>query len=312
MEWLKVSVNKSLKERIYQAQCLGNVEPIEYMAPYPNLGAIVDGMIIKHSDKQLFGDRGWTRMDFHRRVKQTANWLSSRGVKPKERVLISSFPFPDAESLAFAIWTVGASLVISNESDFSLAGEKTNPSFSILKNPFPNCLEGKPDKFNSTYNPLLEDEALVFLTTGKGIRLNHYNLLINASGVEKALNLEDYMTLHCDLSADSTAWAVLQAILPLYFGGTFTEDNPDVNLTSDYKVVFDLANLDSGDPKEIMILPENTAVLAVGQEPIHMTRYKSEEGFLKVEGHSVMMGYLDESLNDAHFRDGFFHLRLSS
>jgi len=47
-------LTKSLAERIYQAQCLGNVEPIEYMTPYPNLRGLVEGQNVKHHGKMIF------------------------------------------------------------------------------------------------------------------------------------------------------------------------------------------------------------------------------------------------------------------
>ena len=34
-----------LKKLIYKAQCIGNVEPIEYMVPYPNLRALNEGKV---------------------------------------------------------------------------------------------------------------------------------------------------------------------------------------------------------------------------------------------------------------------------
>ena len=37
-----------LKKQIYKAQCIGNVEPIEYMVPYPNLRALIEGQNIKY------------------------------------------------------------------------------------------------------------------------------------------------------------------------------------------------------------------------------------------------------------------------
>ena len=45
-----------LKERIYQAQCLGNVQPIEHMVPYPTLRALVDGQNIKDGEKLVYAD----------------------------------------------------------------------------------------------------------------------------------------------------------------------------------------------------------------------------------------------------------------
>ena len=49
-----------LKERIYQAQCLGNVQPIEHMVPYPNLRALVDGQNIKYGEKLVYADNKLT------------------------------------------------------------------------------------------------------------------------------------------------------------------------------------------------------------------------------------------------------------
>lgn len=304
-------MKKDLKERIYRAQCYGNVEPIEYMVPYPNLGAIVDGMIIKHPDKPLFGDLDWTRMDFHRRVKQTANWLASRGVKPKDRVLMSRMPFPDAETLAFAIWSMGASLVVADLSESVAAIEHTKPALILSDSPFPDCLNNQSDEFTSNYLPLLEDEAMVTWKAGKGIRLSHYNILVNASGVEKALELDDQMTLYCNLKSCSPQGIVLQCVLPLYFGGTFTSKVPDMNLTEDFTFATNIKEHDLANPNDIVILPENTAVLSIGPEPIHMTRYQIHDGILKVNGHSVMMGYTDDTLNKQVFTGDSLYLQLN-
>ena len=43
-----------LKKQIYKAQCIGNVEPIEYMVPYPNLRALIDGQNIKYGEKMVY------------------------------------------------------------------------------------------------------------------------------------------------------------------------------------------------------------------------------------------------------------------
>ena len=36
-----------IKSKIYQAQCIGNVEPIEYMIPYPSMRSLIEGQNIK-------------------------------------------------------------------------------------------------------------------------------------------------------------------------------------------------------------------------------------------------------------------------
>ncbi len=297
---------KSLREKIYQAQSLGDVEPIEFMVPYPDIAAIVDGMIIKHGDKLLYSDLSWTRKDVHNRIKQTANWLRDQGVHPKERVFLGPISFPDAEVLAFAVWTLGASLVISDPSMAAEAANKTGAGFSILESPFPDCLAGKPESFDATYIPLLSDEALVYCAEGKNIRLSHYNILVNTNGVEKSLELTAESVLYSELSAQSTAWTVLQVVLPLYTGGTFSKTNPDCWIGKNYTLQFGTPNPKTIQMNEITILPENTAVLSIGNKPIHMTNIEYEKETLKIEGHSIMMGYLDDEKNEEHFQNGWF------
>ena len=303
-DWKKLK--KNLKEKIYQAQCLGDVEPIEYMVPYPDIAAIVDGMVIKHGAKLLYSDLGWTRVDVHNRIKQTANWLMSQGVNPKERVFLEPIQFPYAEILAFAIWTLGASLVIADSSIADEAANITGASFSISENPFPNCLDDQPESFNPTVIPLLKDEAVVYCTKGGNIQLSHYNVLVNTYGVEKSLILSSGSVLFSDLDATSTAWLVLQTILPLYSGGSFSEKNPSCSFEKDYALRYEWKKLEDLSENEISILPENTAVLSVGPNPIHMTGIEYENETLKIEGHSIMMGYLDEEKNEERFQSGWF------
>ena len=41
--------------------------------------------------------------------------------------------------------------------------------------------------YNPQYKPLLSDEAILTFEKGPGIRLSHYNLLINVNGIDKAI-----------------------------------------------------------------------------------------------------------------------------
>ena len=43
---------------IYKAQTIGNIEPIEYMIPYPSTQAIIEGQIIKYKNKNDEGKYG--------------------------------------------------------------------------------------------------------------------------------------------------------------------------------------------------------------------------------------------------------------
>ena len=40
-----------LKSRIYKAQTVANVEPIEHMIPYPNLRALIECQNIKYGQR---------------------------------------------------------------------------------------------------------------------------------------------------------------------------------------------------------------------------------------------------------------------
>ena len=48
-------MKKSIKTRIYNAQCIGNVEPIEYMIPYPSMRSLIEGQTIKFSNEIFKG-----------------------------------------------------------------------------------------------------------------------------------------------------------------------------------------------------------------------------------------------------------------
>ena len=102
----------TLKERIYLAQCFGNVEPIEYMVPYPNLGSLPEGQTLKHGNQILYHGPQITKIDFFEKVKIVANWLTKNGMKPEDRVFIRNIPFPYAEILVFGIWAIGSSVIL--------------------------------------------------------------------------------------------------------------------------------------------------------------------------------------------------------
>ena len=295
---------KSLAERIYQAQCLGNVEPIEYMTPYPNLRGLVEGQNVNHHGKMIFADMGMTNLEFYAQVQKIANWLVSTGLKPKERVWVHPLQFPHTELLVFGVWTVGASVILAADPAQNIDHVITADR-AIDSDPFPDCLNGQDDTFNPTYKSHLEDEAMIFVSDDKGIRLSHYNLLVNANDVQRKLNLYDDGTFYIELEPNSTAWAVLQAVFPLYTGAPLTKKNPDITIglnDADYIVDFSWTEIE--DSNHLYILPENTAVLTVGNQGLHLTSFEQKGDQLTVNGHSVMMGYMDDNQNEAIFRDG--------
>ena len=173
-----------------------------------------------------------------------------------------------------------------------------------------NEIKKFPEKHNTKYKPNLSEEALLTFETGNGIKLSHYNLLVNANSIQKALNIKSRTKIYCNLEPNTSAWAVFKAILPIYSGCIFDKDNPDLSINTqdgNYSLRYDFKNLKEFSNNDIAICPENTAAISVGPHPIHLTDFFLNKSNLKLKGHSVMMGYLDQQLNNLSFKkDGFF------
>jgi len=58
----------SLADRIYRAQCIGNVEPIEYKVPYPSTQSLIEGQNIKFSDQVIYEKENITNLQFYELV----------------------------------------------------------------------------------------------------------------------------------------------------------------------------------------------------------------------------------------------------
>ena len=70
---------------IYKAQTIGNIEPIEYMIPYPSTQAIIEGQILNIKMKK-FSRCGLTNIEFFNSIQRMSNWLNDQGVVPKIRL----------------------------------------------------------------------------------------------------------------------------------------------------------------------------------------------------------------------------------
>ena len=296
-----------LKERIYQAQCLGNVQPIEHMVPYPNLRALVDGQNIKYGEKLVYADNKLTSDNIYSMAQQTANWLSSMGINPSDRILVEKLPFPQNEILAFGIWTLGASMMLTGDNNIQEATQYGSPSLVINnKLDYFEKIKKFPTAYNPDYKPLLADEAMVFWNNGKGIKLSHYNLLVNANGVQHAIDLFEDQTFYVDLEPKSMAWVILQVILPLYSPAPLTSKDPDIllgEIEGDFLIKFDWAELKETTPPSLYILNENTAFISMNKTAIHLTGMNNSKKPTELTGHSVMMGYLDDKLNEKVFKN---------
>jgi len=304
-------MSEALSDRIYQAQCMGNIEPIEFMVPYPNIYSLIEGENIKYGNRVLFTDYNLTNKDFLRLVHQGANWLRENGLQAKERVFIHDLEYPMAEIIAFSIWAYGATVILASS---TLAKKDLNgikPSFVVNATNCPSIesLTNYSTEFMPTFRPALLHEALIYCVADKIIQLSHYNLLVNTNGLKKYLGLNRDDTFLVKLAPESTAWAVLQLILPLYAAASITSNNPKIIFgiegqfdNPNYIIKMEWTKI-SKEKNNIFILPENTAILCIGNKPIHMTTIEKRNKNMKINGHSVMMGYMNENNNEAVFRN---------
>jgi hypothetical protein len=304
-------MSEALSGRIYQAQCMGNIEPIEFMVPYPNIYSLIEGENIKYGNRVLFTDYNLTNKDFLRLVHQGANWLRENGLQAKERVFIHDLEYPMAEIIAFSIWAYGATVILASS---TLAKKDLNgikPSFVVNATNCPSIesLTNYSTEFMPTFRPALLHEALIYCVADKIIQLSHYNLLVNTNGLKKYLGLNRDDTFLVKLAPESTAWAVLQLILPLYAAASITSNNPKIIFgiegqfdNPNYIIKMEWTKI-SKEKNNIFILPENTAILCIGNKPIHMTTIEKRNKNMKINGHSVMMGYMNENNNEAVFRN---------
>ena len=296
-----------IEKNIYNAQCIGNVEPIEFMIPYPSMCSLIEGQNIKYSKQTIINKPSLTNLDFYNCIQRTANWLESIGAKPKQPISIPNLDYPQSEILLYGIWQMGAVAVINGNLDH---GEIENQLDNLMlisnKTNLFNKIKNFDAEYNPKYKPNLSEEALITFETGNGIRLSHYNLLVNANSIQKALNIESRTKIYSNLEPDSSAWAVFKAILPIYSGGIFDNENPDLCINiqdGDYLLRYDIQNLKKFSKNEIAICPENTAAISIGTKPVHLTDYLISNENLKLKGHSVMMGYLNNELNKGSFRN---------
>ena len=65
-------MRSQIEKNIYQAQTIGNVAPIEYMVPYPNTSALIEGQNIKYAEQLLYQEPKITNFEFLRLIQQTS------------------------------------------------------------------------------------------------------------------------------------------------------------------------------------------------------------------------------------------------
>ena len=296
-----------IKTKIYNAQCIGNVEPIEYMTPYPSMRSLIEGQTIKFSDQIMNEISNITNQDFFDLVMQTSNWLQSIGIEPKQRVIVPELEHLECQILLFGIWNMGCSAVFIQGQSVENKDKRVVDAQTVsLNESLFDTIKTYSNKYLAKHKPLLSDEAVLSFEKESGIRLSHYNLLINVNGIQKAIGLESRTSFYCDLRTGSICWIIFQAILPVHCGLIYNNKNSKLTIGEsgkDYNLRRDLNNLSSFASNDIAICIENTAALSINGEPIHLSDYDMLNDGIRVRGHSVMMGYLDDEINKVAFEN---------
>ena len=284
---------------IYKAQTVGNIEPIEYMIPYPSTQAIIEGQIIKYKNEKVFKDYGLTNIDFFNSIQRTSNWLNDQGVLPKDKVVINDNSFLNSILLLYGLWHIGAIAVFLEKENYS-PKNKLNAKCLDYSGDLIKVTESHSSHFIPKYKPLLNDHAVVVVSNDKTVFLSHYGLLVNANGLQKLLNLKQQQSFFCDIKPKTSFWVVICAILPIYAMAIFTSKSPSILLTYDnidiedgFKLREDWVNIDNNKVNELSLCKENSAILTLKNNPIHLTDYKIIEDELWLKGHSLMNRYFE-------------------
>ena len=285
---------------IYKAQTIGNIEPIEYMIPYPSTQAIIEGQIIKYKNEKVFKDYGFTNIEFFNSIQKVSNWLNDQGILPKDKVVIDENSFLNSILLLYGLWHIGA-IAVFLEKEIHSPKLKLNIKCLDYSDDLIKITESHSSHFIPKYKPLLNDDAVVVVSNDKTVFLSHYGLLVNANGLQKLLNLKQQQSFFCKIKPKTSFWVVLCAILPIYAMATFTSKSPSILLTYDdidvkdgFKLREDWVNINNYKINELALCKENSAVLALNNNPIHLTDYKIIENELWLKGHSLMNRYFEK------------------
>ena len=303
--------DQAIKDLIYKAQTIGNIEPIEYMIPYPSTQALIEGQNIKFGDQIVYKDHNITNIDFYRLIQQTAHWLSEQGIKPKDNVIIEENEFPQTELMLFGLWHMGArGTILENKNvkiDKTLAPKILHKESNLIEK-----VSSYPKNFEPEHKALLNETAINIISDKGIIFLSHYGLLVNTNSLQKALELKPGVSLFCDIPPTSSSWVVMKVLLPIYSRCIYTKKNPSIIITfkdiekgTGFQLRKDWENLEGFRDYHIGVCTENTAAFCIGKTPMHLTDFKIKNEKLWVKGHSVMNGYLNQNKNKVSFKNDY-------
>ena len=86
---MDIPLQSDNEKKIYKAQCIGNIEPIEYMIPYPSMRSLIEGQTIKFSEQIVIQEANITNEKFFSYVQQASNWLENIGLNPHSTKLMN-------------------------------------------------------------------------------------------------------------------------------------------------------------------------------------------------------------------------------
>ena len=291
---------KSKTDLLYRAQTIGNIEPIEYMIPYPNTQSLIEGQTIKFGEQIIYKDYGITNMDLYKKIKQTANWLTNQRIKPKDNVIIEKLDFPQSELILLGLWQLGARGVILENEGLSIDKRLSAKKLKIEKNFFEEIASYSSD-FIPDYKALLSETAVNVIMEKKIILLSHYGLLVNTNSLLKILDIKPGQSFFSDIYPQSSSWVVIKLLLPIYSGCIYSKNDPAITISYNklgknkgFLIRNDWENLEDFKSNHIGICTENSAVFCVGRRPLHLTDFKIYDKTIWIKGHSVMNGYIDE------------------
>ena len=169
------------------------------------------------------------------------------------------------------------------------------------------------ENFKPKFKPLLSDEALIIYKENTGIRLSHYNLLVNVNSIYKVLKYPSQSRISIKIPCDSISWVIFGSILPLYSGYIIDNEKPDFTIgmnNCDFNIRFDIKNIPLYKRNDIGICEENSGCITFGSKPIHLTNFSLKKDKIKISGHSVMLGYLDDVKNQNCFFNKSLNIKI--
>ena len=292
---------KSKTDLLYRAQTIGNIEPIEYMIPYPNTQSLIEGQIIKFAEQIIYKDYGITNMDLYKKIKQTANWLTNQRIKPKDNVVIEKLDFPQSELILLGLWQLGARGVILENEGLSIDKRLSAKKLKIGKSVFEEIASYSSD-FIPDYKALLSETAVNVIMENKIILLSHYGLLVNTNSLLKILDIQPGQSFFSDIYPQSSSWVVIKLLLPIYSGCVYSKNDPVITISYNnleqnkgFLIRNDWENFENFKSNHIGICTENSAAFCVGKQPLHLTDFKINNKKICIKGHSVMNGYIDKN-----------------